>query len=45
MRICTLMLKNLGYAYMSTKEMNLHTDIWTDGHPNRDPDIVLPYWL
>ena len=25
---------------MSTAEMTLHNDIWTDGHPNKDSDAV-----
>ena len=40
MRICTLMLRLCISVHMSTAEMTLHKDIWTDGHPNKDSDAV-----
>ena len=40
MRICTLMLRLYISVHMSTAEMTLHNDIWTDGYPNKDSDAV-----
>ena len=40
MRICTLMLRLCVSVHMSTTEMTLLNDIWTDRHPNKDSDTV-----